>query len=236
MANFKDLAHGWGREKGFHTVLSSSICERRGEVERKRRSDQGQSKTEDQKRNFKIKLAQTKKKAKTTMDQHHPTQEFVPAAPMTMVTNNDDDDEEEAQYGAIQQQPQEQYDVPEEEAGRTGYGMAANTTWSTTDGNSNSNMGICQPVGGTTNYVAVTETTEGLIAEQEDEQDDGMTNGGHHQDGEEPTMTTEIYQQQQQDNCGTTTAEASEVVVVGGEATVHGTNTATTENHQHLTG
>mmetsp|Transcript_17601 Transcript_17601/g.26082 ORF Transcript_17601/g.26082 Transcript_17601/m.26082 type:complete len:328 (-) Transcript_17601:110-1093(-) len=40
-ANFKDLAHGWGREKGFHHLLVSSVCERRGEVERKKRSDAG---------------------------------------------------------------------------------------------------------------------------------------------------------------------------------------------------
>ena len=38
-ANFKDLAHAWGREKGFHHVLVNNVCERRGEVERKRRSD-----------------------------------------------------------------------------------------------------------------------------------------------------------------------------------------------------
>ena len=40
-ANFRDLAHAWGREKGFHQVLASSICTRRGEVDRKRRSDAG---------------------------------------------------------------------------------------------------------------------------------------------------------------------------------------------------
>ena len=36
-ANFDDLAHAWGREKGFHRLLASNVCERRGEVERKRR-------------------------------------------------------------------------------------------------------------------------------------------------------------------------------------------------------
>jgi hypothetical protein len=40
-ANFKDLAHAWGREKGFHHVLSANVCQRRGEVTRKRRSDAG---------------------------------------------------------------------------------------------------------------------------------------------------------------------------------------------------
>ena len=42
-ANFKDLAHAWGREKGFHHLLATSVCERRGEVERKRRSDAGRT-------------------------------------------------------------------------------------------------------------------------------------------------------------------------------------------------
>lgn len=42
-ANFKDLAHAWGREKGFHHLLATSVCERRGEVERKRRSDYGRT-------------------------------------------------------------------------------------------------------------------------------------------------------------------------------------------------
>ena len=38
-ANFKDLAHAWGRERGFHQVLALELCKRRGEVDRKRRSD-----------------------------------------------------------------------------------------------------------------------------------------------------------------------------------------------------
>ena len=42
-ANFRDLAHAWGREKGFHHLLATSVCERRGEVERKRRSDAGRN-------------------------------------------------------------------------------------------------------------------------------------------------------------------------------------------------
>lgn len=46
-ANFKDLAHAWGREKGFHHVLANNVCERRGEVERKRRSDAGKTVDEE---------------------------------------------------------------------------------------------------------------------------------------------------------------------------------------------
>jgi hypothetical protein len=59
-ANFKDLAHAWGREKGFHHVLANSICERRGEVERKRRSDAGRSMSQEQRELFKQKLRRTK--------------------------------------------------------------------------------------------------------------------------------------------------------------------------------
>ena len=59
-ANFKDLAHAWGREKGFHHVLANSICERRGEVERKRRSDAGRSMSSEQREMFKQKLRRTK--------------------------------------------------------------------------------------------------------------------------------------------------------------------------------
>ena len=40
-ANFVHLAHAWGRDRGFHNVLVSTVCSRRGEIERKRRSDFG---------------------------------------------------------------------------------------------------------------------------------------------------------------------------------------------------
>lgn len=36
-----DLAHAWGREKNFHLVLVNTVCSRRGEVERKKRSNAG---------------------------------------------------------------------------------------------------------------------------------------------------------------------------------------------------
>jgi hypothetical protein len=55
-ANFKDLAHAWGREKGFHCVLSNSVCERRGEFDRKRRSDAGRAFTDDEKEMLRTKL------------------------------------------------------------------------------------------------------------------------------------------------------------------------------------
>ena len=53
-----DLAHAWGREKGFHTTLVGSICERRGEVERKKRSDIGKTLNDEQKASFRKKLRQ----------------------------------------------------------------------------------------------------------------------------------------------------------------------------------
>lgn len=40
-ANFCHLAHAWGRERGFHNVLITTVCQRRGDIERKRRSDAG---------------------------------------------------------------------------------------------------------------------------------------------------------------------------------------------------
>jgi hypothetical protein len=36
-ASFRHLARGWGRDKGFHMVLAQFICERHGDVERKKR-------------------------------------------------------------------------------------------------------------------------------------------------------------------------------------------------------
>lgn len=65
-ANFRELAHAWGREKGFHHVLANSVCERRGEVERKKRSDCGKLLTEEEKESFKKKLKETRGKNGTS--------------------------------------------------------------------------------------------------------------------------------------------------------------------------
>jgi hypothetical protein len=59
-ANFKDLAHAWGREKGFHHTLASSVCERRGEVGRKRRSDMGKIMSDEQRESFRQKIKKTR--------------------------------------------------------------------------------------------------------------------------------------------------------------------------------
>lgn len=57
-------SHAWGREKGFHNVLVTAVCERRGEVERKRRSDAGKILSPNERAVFREKL----KKARTTFD------------------------------------------------------------------------------------------------------------------------------------------------------------------------
>ncbi len=41
-SSFCHLARGWGRDKGFHMVLSQFICERHGDVERKKQREQVQ--------------------------------------------------------------------------------------------------------------------------------------------------------------------------------------------------
>jgi hypothetical protein len=64
-ANFKDLAHAWGREKGFHHVLVNSVCERRGEVERKRRSDAGRILSPEEKSAVRQKLKKRCKEVPT---------------------------------------------------------------------------------------------------------------------------------------------------------------------------
>lgn len=54
-ANFKDLAYAWGRERNFHLVLTNTVCERRGEIQRKKRSDTGKNLTEEKKQKLHIK-------------------------------------------------------------------------------------------------------------------------------------------------------------------------------------
>jgi len=48
-ASFRHLARAWGRDKGFHIVLATFICERRGNVERKKRG-KGENVTKKAKR------------------------------------------------------------------------------------------------------------------------------------------------------------------------------------------
>jgi len=46
-ASFRHLARAWGRDKGFHMVLAQFICQRRGNVERKKRPKGGGLKREE---------------------------------------------------------------------------------------------------------------------------------------------------------------------------------------------
>lgn len=66
-ANFNHLAHAWGREKGFHTILTNNVCHRKGEVERKRRSDVGRVLTDEERDAFKKKMNQTKKQRRESV-------------------------------------------------------------------------------------------------------------------------------------------------------------------------
>eukprot|EP00978_Attheya_sp_CCMP212_P003842 scaffold8178_cov49-Attheya_sp.AAC.3 len=56
----KDLAHAWGREKGFHNILTGQVCERHGELERKKRSDVGKLYSTEEREAFKTKLKKAK--------------------------------------------------------------------------------------------------------------------------------------------------------------------------------
>ncbi|KAG7370174.1 hypothetical protein IV203_027920 [Nitzschia inconspicua] len=80
-ANFKDLAHAWGREKGFHQVLASSVCERRGEVERKRRSDAGKILSASERENFRKK---TKNAKESSAQETTPTTGFLASGPSSV--------------------------------------------------------------------------------------------------------------------------------------------------------
>ncbi|KAL7465757.1 hypothetical protein ACHAXS_006074 [Conticribra weissflogii] len=56
----RNLAHAWGREKGFHKIILEQLCDRRGDLERKKRSDTGKKMTLEKKRRSDGKLQQTK--------------------------------------------------------------------------------------------------------------------------------------------------------------------------------
>jgi hypothetical protein len=59
-ANFRHLGHAWGREKGFHLVLANSVFERRGDIDRKRRSDAGKVLSDEKKAIIREKTVQTR--------------------------------------------------------------------------------------------------------------------------------------------------------------------------------
>lgn len=57
-SSFRALARAWGRDKGFHMVLAQFICERRGNVERKKRvKPQGESAVTKKQRRAPVEMA-----------------------------------------------------------------------------------------------------------------------------------------------------------------------------------
>jgi hypothetical protein len=88
-ANFKDLSHAWGREKGFHHLLAASVCERRGEVERKKRSDAGRTMTDAQRDAFKAKL----KRSKLNKDEDSTGHDGLSSDDEDIEDNHDDNDD-----------------------------------------------------------------------------------------------------------------------------------------------
>jgi hypothetical protein len=84
-------SHAWGREKGFHTVLSNSVCERRGEVERKRRSDAGKIMTPEKRAAFREKLTMARTTTTTTTTTPPPPDEDTTDMETTTAGAADDD-------------------------------------------------------------------------------------------------------------------------------------------------
>merc|ERR1712232_1202961 len=57
-SSFRALARAWGRDKGFHLVLAQFICERRGNVERRKRvKPQGESTVTKKQRRAPVEMA-----------------------------------------------------------------------------------------------------------------------------------------------------------------------------------
>lgn len=50
----KILAHAWGREKGFHKLMVEKHCDRRGDLDRKKRVDAGLPMSQQKKANLKV--------------------------------------------------------------------------------------------------------------------------------------------------------------------------------------
>mmetsp|Transcript_12852 Transcript_12852/g.35241 ORF Transcript_12852/g.35241 Transcript_12852/m.35241 type:complete len:175 (+) Transcript_12852:467-991(+) len=82
-ANFRDLAHAWGRDKGFHQIIVNNVCERRGEVERKRRCDAGKPMSDERRENFRTKY----KRARTGGDDEEQQQQHGGGGDATIINN-----------------------------------------------------------------------------------------------------------------------------------------------------
>ena len=84
--NTKHLSHNqvckmmglaWGRDAGFHKIMISKLCARRGELERKKRVDAGTPMTAEKKAALKEKQQEAKRRRIETLQQEL----FVPALP-----------------------------------------------------------------------------------------------------------------------------------------------------------
>lgn len=87
-ANFRDLAHAWGRDKGFHTTLALNVFERRGDIERKKRSDHGKTLTAAQKAGLRAKWKQRKSSKTTTTPTYCQAVASPPATDLPIAPNH----------------------------------------------------------------------------------------------------------------------------------------------------
>mmetsp|Transcript_31545 Transcript_31545/g.46036 ORF Transcript_31545/g.46036 Transcript_31545/m.46036 type:complete len:600 (-) Transcript_31545:285-2084(-) len=85
----RDLAHAWGREKGFHNVLVSQVCERRGEMERKKRSDTGRLFTKEEREAFKVKLNKARSEKKMRLGLSPEEQQAAAQAAVAAAASDD---------------------------------------------------------------------------------------------------------------------------------------------------
>lgn len=68
-SSFRALARAWGRDKGFHMVLAQFICERRGNVQRKKRvKPQGESSVTKKQRRAPVEMAPSGEELKNVME------------------------------------------------------------------------------------------------------------------------------------------------------------------------
>jgi hypothetical protein len=93
-ANFKDLAYAWGREKGFHHLLATSVCERRGEVVRKKRSDAGRTMTVQERQVFREKLKRSRGKGGSEIDDDSDDSHNLKDPNTADMAQDDDDDDD----------------------------------------------------------------------------------------------------------------------------------------------
>ena len=71
-ASFQNLAHGWGRTKGFHSALVNDVCQQRGDIIRKRKVE------------FQLNNNGDAKRAAFSTDNNDPNQQSPPPDPPAM--------------------------------------------------------------------------------------------------------------------------------------------------------